>query len=107
MVEGRRNQQSHDCLGTDMQDPCGVAHPTGMPRHVDELLFDHRRLTRVARVQQKGPAGTALLSAPIPLLALPGLTMADHVGSVTVRTVQNLEHHGATRSRWGCSAAEI
>jgi hypothetical protein len=37
----------------------------------------------------------------VPLLALPGLAMADDVGPAIVRTVQDLENHDATRSRWG------
>jgi hypothetical protein len=40
------------------------------------------------------------------LLALPGLAMADDVGPVTVRTVQDLENHDATRSRWEYLASE-
>jgi len=40
-------------------------------------------------------------------LALSGLAMANDVGPVTVRTVQDRENHEATRSRWGQSIAEI
>jgi hypothetical protein len=70
------------------------------------LLFDRRRLPRVARVQQKGAPGTALLAAAVPLLALTGLAMADNIRAVTVGTVEDLEHHDATRLRWGYSVSE-
>ena len=53
-----------------------------------------------------GAPGTAVFAAPVPLLALPGLTMADDIGPLTVRTVQDLENHDATRSRWGYSVSE-
>jgi hypothetical protein len=52
-------------------------------------------------LQQEGTPRTALCSALVPWLALPGLAMANDVGPVTVRTVQDLENHDATRSRWG------
>jgi len=91
----------HDGVSTDMQDTRGVANPTGIHRHVDDLLFDCRRLPRVATLQQERTPRTAFFAAPVPLLALPGQTMAHNVGPVTVRTVQDLENHEATRSRWG------
>jgi MFS family permease len=45
---------------------------------------------------------TAVLVA----LALSSLAMANDVGPVTVRTMQDLENHDATRSRWGWSGVE-
>jgi hypothetical protein len=80
-----------------VQDPRGIAEPTGIHGHLDDLLFDRRRLTRVAIVQQKGTTGTALLAAPIPLLALPGLAMTDNIRPLAVGTVEDLENHDATR----------
>src|SRR5882762_8773629 len=88
-----------------MQDTCGVTNPTGVHRHLDDLVFDLRRLPWIAIVQQEGATSTALLSAPVPLLALTGLAMANNIRTVAVGTVQDLENHDATRSRWGCSAA--
>src|ERR671932_1236960 len=32
--------------------------------------------------------------------------MADNVRTLAVGTVQDLEHHDTTQSRWGCSAAK-
>jgi hypothetical protein len=89
-----------------VQDPCGVTNPTGIQRHLDALLFDLRRLPPITIVQQKGATGTTVFAAPVSLLALPGLTMADDIGPVTVRTVQGLENHDTTQSRWGYSVAE-
>src|SRR6266851_4909994 len=86
------------CVRTHVQDARRVANPTGIHRHVDDLLFDFRRLPRVAILQQERTPRTAFFSAPVPLLALPGLAMAHNVGPVTVRTVQDLENHEATRS---------
>ena len=82
-----------------MQDTCSVANATGVHRHIDDLLFHLRRLPGVAIVEQESTTRTALLLASVPLLALPGLAMADDVGPVTVRTVQDLENHNTTRSR--------
>src|SRR5262249_15805890 len=96
----------HDRISTDVQHPCGITNPTGIHRHLDNLLFDRRRLPRVAIVQEERATRTAVLAAPVPLLALPGVAMADDVGPVTVRTVQDLENHDTTRSRWGYSVTE-
>src|SRR5215831_19906891 len=89
-----------------MQHSCGVTNATGIQSHLDDLLFDCRRLPGVTILQQERTPRTAFFSAPIPVLALPGLAMANDVGPVTVRTVQDLENHGATRSRWGSSVSE-
>src|SRR5215831_20541832 len=89
-----------------MQHPCGVTNATRIEGHLDHLLFDRRRLPRVAIVQQEGATGTALLARVVPLLALAGLAMADNIRAVTVGTVEDLEYHDTTRSRWGYSASE-
>jgi hypothetical protein len=79
-----------------MQDPCGVTPPTGMQGHLDDLVFDLKRLLSITRVPQKGAPSTAGVAAPVALRALPALTMAHDVGPVTVRTVPDREHHDAT-----------
>jgi len=89
-----------------MQDACGVANPTGIHRHVDDLLLHRRRLPSITIVQQEGTPGTALLAAPVPLLSLTSLAMADDIGPLTVGTGQELENHDATRSRWECLTSE-
>ena len=60
----------------------------------------------VAIVQQESTTRTALLSAAVPLLALPGLAMADYVSALTVGTVQDLDNHDATQLPWGYCASE-
>ena len=84
-----------------MQDTGGITNATGIHRHVDNLLFDLRRLPWVAIVQEKSTTGTGLLAAAVPLLTLPSLAMTDNIGSLAVGTMQDLENHDHTRSCWG------
>jgi hypothetical protein len=91
----------HDRVGTDVQHPGSVTNPTRMQGHLDNLLFDRRRLPGVTLLLQDRTPRTTFFSAPVPLLALSGLAMAHDVGPVTVGTVQDLKNHEATRSRWG------
>ena len=88
-----------------MQDTCGVTNPTGVHRPLDDLVFDLRRFPWIAIVQQEGTAGTTLLSAAVPLLALTSRTMADNIRTLAVRTVQDLENHDTSHMCWGGSAA--
>ena len=89
-----------------MQHPRGVANATGVQRHIHDLALDVRRLPGIGIGQEKRASVLRARPAPVPLLALSGLAMANDVGPVTVRTVQDLENHEATRSRWGESVAE-
>ena len=73
--------------------------PTGIHRHLNDLLFDRRRLSWVALVQEEGTTGTGLLAAA--LLPLPSLAMADNIGPLAVGTMQDVENHDHTRSCWG------
>ena len=66
--------------------------------------FTVRRLPSVGIVQEEGATRTALLAAAVPLLALTGLAMANNIRALTVGTVQNLDDHDATQSRWGYSS---
>jgi predicted glycosyltransferase len=88
----------HNRVGAYVQDTSGIANATGIHRHIDDLSLDLRGLTGVCIVQQKSAAGTVLLSAAVPLLALPGLAMPDNISALTVGTVQDLHDHDATRS---------
>src|SRR5215831_15704932 len=88
-----------------MQDACGVANTTGIHCHVDDLLFDLRRLASIPIVEQKGTPGTAMFAAAVPLLALTRRAMADNICTVAVRTVQRLENHSTSQTCWGGSAA--
>ena len=96
----------YDPVRTDVQSPCRVTKATRIEGQLDNLLFDRRQLPRVAIVQQEGATGTAWLAAAVPLLALPSLAMADNIRAVTVGTVEDLDNHDTTRSRWGYSALE-
>ena len=84
-----------------MHDTGGVTNATGIQRHLDDLLFDLRRLPWVAIVQEEGTTGTGWLAAAVPLLPLPSLTMADNIGPLAVGTMQDVENHDHTRSCWG------
>src|SRR2546428_9324835 len=90
----------------DVQYPRRIANPTGVHGHVDDLALHCRRLAMVAIVQQESTTRTALRSAAVPLLALPGLAMADYVSALTVGTVQDLDNHDATQLPWGSCASE-
>jgi hypothetical protein len=70
--------------------------------HFNDLLFDRRRLSWVARVEEEGTTSTRLLAPAVPLLALPCLAMADNICAVTVGTMQDLQDHEVTQSSWGC-----
>ena len=89
-----------------MQDPCSITNATHIEGHLNNLLFDCRRSPRVAIVQQEDATGTTLLAAAVPLLALPGLAVADNIRAVTVETGEDLENHDATRLRWEYLALE-
>jgi ABC-type transport system substrate-binding protein len=101
----RFSRFGHDGVGTDVQHACGVANATGIQGHLNDLLFDRRRLSWVAIVQEEGTAGAGVLAAAVSLLALPRLAMADNIRAVTVGTMQDLKDHEATQSSWGCGAA--
>jgi hypothetical protein len=90
----------HDRVGTDVQHPGGVTNTTRIQGHLDDLLLDRGRLPCVTILLQERTPRTTFFSAPVPLLAWSGLAMANDVGPVTVWTVQDLENHKATRSRW-------
>ena len=80
----------HDRMRADMQHARCVADATGIHRHIDHLLLHIRGLTDVGVVQQKRATCAGLLSAAVPLLALPGLAMANDVGPVTVDRKSNV-----------------
>jgi hypothetical protein len=76
-----------DRVGADGQHPRRVTNATRVHGHVDDLPLDLRRLTWVGIVQEEGATRAAFFSAAVPLLALPGLAMADDIRAVTVGTV--------------------
>jgi len=50
----------------------------------------------MALVQVERVTRTAAFSAPVPLLVLPGLTMADNICAVTVGAAEDLHDHDVT-----------
>jgi hypothetical protein len=95
-----------DRAGADVQHPRRIANPTGVHGHVDDLALRIRLLVLVGIFKQESTTRTALLSAAVPLFALPGLAMVDDVRALTVGTVQDLDEHDATQSPWGYCASE-
>ena len=56
----------------------------------------------MAIVQEKRATGTAWFAAPVPLLALPGLAVADNIGPLAVGAVENLDDHDVMPLYRGC-----
>jgi len=55
--------------------------------------------------QEKRASVIRARPAPIPLLPLPCRVVSHNIRPVTVGTVESVEHHDTTRSRWGFSAS--
>jgi hypothetical protein len=71
-----------------MQYAGGIAHPTGVHGHIDDLLLDLRRLTGVGILQEKRPSTPqATRTAPIPLLAFRRGAMSHNICALAVGTV--------------------
>ena len=84
-----------------MQHARGIPNATSVHRHVDDLLLDCGGVTGVAvRQQERAPVAYRLL-ATVALLALAGLPMADDIGPLAVRAMQDLYNHAITRVAWG------
>ena len=81
-----------------MQNAGSITNATGIHRHLDNLLFDLRRLACIAIVQQKGaPASLSAFAAAIALLTLTGVTVSDDIGALAMGAVQYLKNHKITR----------
>src|SRR4026208_1138183 len=87
------------CGRADVQHPRCFANAARMEGHIDDLLFTVRRLSGVGIRQEKRPPVIWTCTAPIPLLALPCRAMAHNIGALTVRAVQDLDHHDASLVR--------
>jgi hypothetical protein len=89
---------SHHRMGAHAQDTSRVATATGIHRHLDDLLFDLRRLPSLAIVQQKRASlSLSALAAPVALLALTGVAVSDDIGALAMGTMQDLDDHDVTR----------
>src|SRR5262249_17168814 len=87
--------------GTDMQHARGIPNATGVHRHVADLLLDLGGMTSVPVIQQESAPVAYRLLATRALLALAGLPMADDIGPLAVRAMQDLHNHAITRVAWG------
>ncbi len=79
-----------------MQHARCITNAAGVHGHVDDLALHLRRLTRVGIGQQEGPTRTTLLAAAVPLLALPGLAMADDIRALTRIFHPEAKNHSIT-----------
>jgi len=83
-----------------MQHARGIPNATGVHRHVDDLLLDGGGVTGVAVLQHERASVAYCLLATVALLALAGLPMADDIGPLAVRAMQDLHNHTITRVAW-------
>ncbi len=83
-----------------MQHACSITNATGIHGHIDDLLFDLRRLTGVAILQQKGTSTPfEARPAPIALLTFRRHTMLDNINPLAIGAVQHLDDHRFPYSR--------
>jgi len=78
-----------------------IPHATGVHPHVDDLLLNCGGVTSVAVLQEESAPVAYRLLAIRALLALAGLPMADDIGPLAVRAMQDLHNHAITRLAWG------
>ena len=74
-----------------------IANAAGVHRHVDDLLFDPSEVPRVSIIQQKSASLACVFLAAIALLPLASRAMADDIGTLAVRAMQDLHDHDVTR----------
>jgi hypothetical protein len=75
---------------------CSTRAVSRMPlplNHIDNLVFDVRRLAGVGIAEQEGAALAGLLPAAVALLALRTLAVSDNIDSITIGTVEHPGHH--------------
>jgi hypothetical protein len=70
-----------------------IANATAIERHLNNLVFDLRRLTGVGIVEQEGAALAGLLPAAVALLAFRTLAVSDDIDSITMWTVEYQGNH--------------
>ena len=74
-----------------------IANAAGVHRHVDDLSFDLGGVTGVAVIHQKSAPFACVFLAAIALFPLARRAMADDVGPLAVRAMQDLHDHDVTR----------
>src|SRR5262249_35774919 len=80
-------------VSTDAQHPCGIAHPTGIQTHVNDLVLHLGQTASVAVVQQETPPGTRRVLAQVTLCAAVCSSTFDDLLAVTVGTSDRDEGH--------------
>jgi hypothetical protein len=80
-------------MGTDVQHAGRIANTTAIERHLDNPVFDVRRLAGVGIVEQEGASVAGFLPAAVALLAFRTLAVADNIDSITVGTVEHQGNH--------------
>ena len=90
----------------DGHPPRGIAQAPGMHGPRDALWLHRRRLPRVGLRHQDGPTRPARRAAAVPLLAVPGRAMADHIGAVPVGAVKPWKAPDAPQGLWGYDTFE-
>jgi hypothetical protein len=67
-----------------------------MQRQIHNLLFNVLGLAGIGIVKEEGATVLWALAAAGALLALRSRAMADNIGPLAVRTVQDLRHHSTS-----------
>src|SRR6266581_1408083 len=73
-------------VGTDTQRPCGIANPTGVEAHINDLLLDLRQPPLIAVLKQKTLWGTRSILAQITLCAAACLATFNDLIAMTIGT---------------------
>ena len=94
----------HDRPGAHVQHPRGSTPAAGRQSPIHDLSLDLRRLASVDLLEETRASLIRARPAPIPLLPLPCRAMSHTIRTLPVGTVETLDPHAATRSRWGFSA---
>src|SRR5262245_19798096 len=80
-------------VSTDAQHPCGIAHPTGIQTHVNDLVLHLGQTASVAVVEQETPPGTRRVLAQVTLRATVCFSTFDDLLAITVGTSDRDEGH--------------
>src|SRR5262249_4202878 len=84
---------------TDAQHPGRIANATRIQGHIDDLVLDRRRLTRVGIGQQKCSPTSRARATPVALLAVRRGAMPDDIGALAIGAVEDLGHHHSSLSQ--------
>src|SRR6266705_2448116 len=87
-------ERTQHSVGTDAQHPCGIAYPTGIAAHINDLLLHLRQASLIAVLQQKALRGTCSIVAQVALGSAACLAAFDDLIAVTVWTSHCNKGHG-------------